>query len=167
MVAKTVMPADRRALIVCQRSSIEAQCGSKIFRTSSRFVVTEKLTRRRVRLAASRSRGMSRRGREGFEQRGHQTFGRFGWLVGVSKRRAVNHLAGAERFGQKFRGVGFESRVVAPVFPVVRAKACIHAHGGHVAVAASESAVPRGRQRVGEAGFEQIAGRRAQDGAGF
>ena len=60
-VAVTAMPASRRARMVRQRSSIGAQCGSKTRRTSSRSVVTEKLTRSAVFSARVCRRARSRR----------------------------------------------------------------------------------------------------------
>ena len=60
MATEVSIPAAVRVSTVCQRSSIGAQWGSKIRRTSSRSVVMEKLTRRVVRAARACRRSRSR-----------------------------------------------------------------------------------------------------------
>lgn len=93
----------------------------------------------------------------------HHLLMHLGWLVGIGQRGAIDELIGFEFPLKQGWGVGFVDGVFAPVLPVVRFKAGLDAHGGHITIATAVCAVAGWCKGMGETGFGQEAGDGRQD----
>lgn len=76
----------------------------------------------------------------------HHLRSHLGRLVGIGERRAIDHLIVAQLLGKQRRRIGFVGSKLAPMPPVVRLQARLHAHGRHVAIATAIGTVARGGQ---------------------
>jgi hypothetical protein len=101
-----------------------------------------------------------------FENARHKARLRFGGLIGIGERRAVDRLMRPQRVVKEFRGIPFESGPVTPMQPVFRVQAGLYPHGWNITIAATVCTVSSGSERMSEAGLSEKTRDGAQDGTG-